>query len=439
VVDYVGDLIYHDGKVNSIDTPEGRAVPLDTLNQGFTYQFFYADHLGNLRVAYSVAPNGAMIVQENHYGPMGELLEGISSNSEVYPYLFQGKEREFAWGLGLDDFHARMYDPLTGRMLGIDAVDHYGMSGYTGMANNPISTIDPDGNDPFIAAAIGGIISGAGYTLNAAFAPGGLKANWRLGQFAKSVGIGAISGAFAFGIGEAAAGMSGIGKFAFQTGMHGYIGGFSSVVQGGSFGSGFATGAAGSIVGAATANMSVATQIGASALFSGGVAELSGGNFWQGAAQGAIIAGLNHGFHRFLQDDPFARKREDLAKWAESHWYDESQMWAYDVNPQSNKCNIFCFDGMMTNEMSPYDYPLRAGEWGDENKSIPGWKIVKRPQRGDIGAFKANYVDASGHMGIMRNSQSLIYANRTHVASAPTNVTQWATKQWVYRRYIGKK
>ena len=40
-IDYMGELIYHDGKVVSIDTPEGRAVPLDTLNQDFTYRFFY--------------------------------------------------------------------------------------------------------------------------------------------------------------------------------------------------------------------------------------------------------------------------------------------------------------------------------------------------------------------------------------------------------------
>ena len=40
-MDYMGELIYHDGVLVSIDTPEGRTVPLDTLNEGFTYQFFY--------------------------------------------------------------------------------------------------------------------------------------------------------------------------------------------------------------------------------------------------------------------------------------------------------------------------------------------------------------------------------------------------------------
>lgn len=162
VVDYMGDLIYHNSQLVSIDTPEGRAVPLDTTNQSFTYQFFYNDHLGSLRIAYSVAPNGAYIVQENHFGPLGELLEGISSNSAIYPYLFQSKEREFAWGLSLDDFMTRTYDPFTGRMWQVDGADQFA-SGYVGMGNNAVAQIDPDGQFvPLViagAALIGGGIN----------------------------------------------------------------------------------------------------------------------------------------------------------------------------------------------------------------------------------------------------------------------------------------
>ncbi|TAE39865.1 MAG: hypothetical protein EAZ70_04775 [Runella slithyformis] len=40
VVDYVGNLIYHDGQLVSIDTPEGRAVPLDSTNQDFYLPVF---------------------------------------------------------------------------------------------------------------------------------------------------------------------------------------------------------------------------------------------------------------------------------------------------------------------------------------------------------------------------------------------------------------
>ena len=38
---------------------------------------------------------------------------------------------------------------------------------------------------------------------------------------------------------------------------------------------------------------------------SGGVgAELSGGNFWQGAVTGGIVAGLNHEMHKMGGEDP---------------------------------------------------------------------------------------------------------------------------------------
>lgn len=38
---------------------------------------------------------------------------------------------------------------------------------------------------------------------------------------------------------------------------------------------------------------------------SGGIgAELSGGNFWEGAVTGGIVAGLNHAMHKMGEDPP---------------------------------------------------------------------------------------------------------------------------------------
>jgi len=61
--------------------------------------------------------------------------------------LYQGKEWQTSLALNLYDFHARQYDPATGRMLGVDpqAMSFAGMSPYTGMGNNPLLFIDPDG------------------------------------------------------------------------------------------------------------------------------------------------------------------------------------------------------------------------------------------------------------------------------------------------------
>ena len=243
VVDYMGELIYHqsdgsDGKLVSINTDEGRAVPLDSTNQDFTYQFFYNDHLGNLRVTYSVAPNGAYITQENHFGPTGELLEGISTNSETYPYLFQGKEREFAWGLGFDDFETRTYYPFTGRMWQIDGADQFA-SGYVGMGNNAVNGVDPDGQWVHIAigAAVGGLVN-----LGTKLYQGKIR-NFKDGAVA--FGIGAVAGGITAATGGAGAVYASTGSFAgafsataVAASSTGFLGGAIAGTIGSAFGSG---------------------------------------------------------------------------------------------------------------------------------------------------------------------------------------------------------
>lgn len=45
-------------------------------------------------------------------------------------------------------------------------------------------------------------------------------------------------------------------------------------------------------------------QVGASAVSGGLGAELSGGDFWRGAATGGIVAGANHGLHKLQEVNP---------------------------------------------------------------------------------------------------------------------------------------
>ena len=65
VTDYIGDLIYRNDTLQSISHAEGISRPLDASNSDFLPQFFYTDHLGNTRLIYGVARNGAYMVQEN--------------------------------------------------------------------------------------------------------------------------------------------------------------------------------------------------------------------------------------------------------------------------------------------------------------------------------------------------------------------------------------
>ena len=98
------------------------------------------------------------------------------------------------------------------------------------------------------AACWGAVIGGAGYTANVAFSDGGFN-NWNWGQFGKSVGVGALSGAATFGVGEI---FGGTGTFMKEVGRglsHGLVQGGVSVLEGGDFWSGFASGSLGSWAG----------------------------------------------------------------------------------------------------------------------------------------------------------------------------------------------
>lgn len=440
---YMGDLIYRNDSLKTILHDEGRIAYQN--DNAYIYQFFILDHLGNTRAIVQRLNATTALVQENHYGVWGEVLEGIGTQGD-WNFLYQGKEFISDYGY---DFHARSYDTWSGRFDGIDPIDNYSISGFAGMANNPATFIDPDGKNPIVAAiVIGAIIGGVSYGLNAAMQPGGFRQNWNWGQFAMSVGVGAISGAFTYGIGEAAQTLHGIGKFAFQAGMHGYVGGFSSVMQGGTFGSGFLTGVAGSAFGSATGRLPKGLQIGGSALFSGMVAELSGGNFWQGAAQGGIIAGFNHVAHSI---------NEMIARTAES--YIGSEDWAYDrekdnFKKDTWKCNKFCYDVLqeagaetkytrygLSYDLVPLskDRPYKAGEWGDPDFDIPNWKVVSKPSRGDVAAYKAPYNDATGHVGIVTGGGKGVWANKTVIRQDYINNTTWNTPHTIiYRRYVGR-
>ena len=86
-----------------------------------------------------------------------------------------------------------------------------------------------------------------------------------------------------------------------QAVVHGFAQGTLSLRQGGTFEQAFVAGALGSL-GASGWSSIMGTGGGAmiafGALSRGVGAELSGGNFWQGALIGGVVAGLNHAMHK---------------------------------------------------------------------------------------------------------------------------------------------
>jgi hypothetical protein len=163
------------------------------------------------------------------------------------------------------------------------------------------------------AAIIGAGIGAAGYTASIALSNGGFN-NWNWGQFAKAVGIGAVSGAITAGIGNTFGnvGAHGISGEFVRAGAHGFANGFIAEFTGGDFMQGFASGGLGSLAGSGFQSLggiakTAVGMVGFSAVAGGIGAELSGGDFWKGAAIGGMVAGLNHLAHEFEGDPPIKK------------------------------------------------------------------------------------------------------------------------------------
>jgi RHS repeat-associated protein len=307
-LDYQGEFLFQDDRLSKIITEEGYASPSKKNKKKLTYFYVVSDHLGHSRVVLDEKEN---VVQTTAYYPYGLPITDLSSEIKNN-YLYTGKEFIGEFGLNWYDHHARQYDAEIGRWSAIDP-QLVSASPYMAMGNNPMMMIDPDGENPLVAAIIiGAIIAGGSYTASVAFSDGGFS-NWNWGQFSGSVITGAASGALTSGVGSAFGGLGGSALNSFgakalneagRAFAHGVVQGSLGMAQGGSFKNGFASGALGSMGGSAFGAVGgkfAKSGVGMTSFsaLSGGVgAELSGGDFWRGAGTGATIGLLNHFMHQ---------------------------------------------------------------------------------------------------------------------------------------------
>jgi RHS repeat-associated protein len=152
--EYMGELLYRNDTLISVSHSEGKAVP-DANGDNFDYQYFLTDYQGNTRYIYHQEGTQAVVLQETHYGPYGEVLYGVGIQGD-WKFLYQGKE--YVDLLNGYDFMWRQYDQNIGRFLSIDPDSQFS-SGYVGMGNMPHIGIDPDGR--WVHLVIGAIIGGA--------------------------------------------------------------------------------------------------------------------------------------------------------------------------------------------------------------------------------------------------------------------------------------
>ena len=164
--------------------------------------------------------------------------------------------------VGLIHMNARLYDPVLARFISADSVApspgfSQGLNRYSYVYNNPFGSTDPSGNNPWAILAFfliaGGIATDNATLVQAGFAllgpgiltaaMGGFTAGWVTsgGDF-NSAFRGAAFGIVSAGANLAAGGVFARGGFESIV-LHGLVGGTISSLQGGSFKSGFRSGA----------------------------------------------------------------------------------------------------------------------------------------------------------------------------------------------------
>ena len=215
---------------------------------------------------------------------------------------FTGKKLDPVTGLYY--FNQRYYDPELGRFLSNDP-KHQSMNPYMYCSNSPLMYVDPDGEFffAFFAAAFWGGATAAGINVAAQIGDNilhgrGLGAvNWQ--NAGNSFASGALSAGLSFGVGAIGDALNMGDNLAFKTVAHGMSGGIQSMASGGSFGSGFAGGAAGNIFGGMGGDNLVDRTF-YSGLGSGTAAMMTGGSFGQGFMAGAYNQMFNWGMHEGL-------------------------------------------------------------------------------------------------------------------------------------------
>lgn len=346
-----------------ISSPVGLVAIVESQGSTHTLHYTYTDHLGSI---VTVTNASAAIEAQQSFDAWGRrriydtwaLLAPTEAVSNIQVWLYRGYTgHEHLDQFGLINMNGRLYDPVLGRMLSpdnyiSDAGFTQDYNRYSYARNNPLLYTDPDGNNPIVGAIIGAV----SYTLGVALSDGGFK-NWNWFGFASSVVVGAMTGGFAAEVGGALSSavaantLSSFAAGAIQVGAYAAFGGTTSYLTGGSFLSGALTGAAGSAMGSLTGlipgiqtnGWGTAVQVGSSAAFGGIVADLSGGNFWRGAAQAAIIAGFNHAAHRMGENIfKIANNLEEIIDQLNEHKVGEniSGKEISNLNPKLSKADL---------------------------------------------------------------------------------------------------
>jgi RHS repeat-associated protein len=294
-------------ELHYISSPAGLIAIVERVNNTDNYHYTYTDHLGSIL---TVTNSNGAIEKEQSFDAWGRRRDSNSwilqaaTTSTGLPWLYRGfTGHEHLDQFGLINMNARLYDPVLGRMISPDnfvngAFDSQGYNRYSYARNNPLSYVDPDGNNPISLGALlvhaiqGALISAAVNVAVQVVQNGGFN-NFDWNSVGMAALQGAVGAAFSFGIGEL-----GLNPFN-STVAHAVSGGIQSAIFGGNFWQGAVSGTIGSVLGRQTqgidaglvGNFVIAGSISAI------TASVIGGDPFQSFVTGGAVAAFNHYLH----------------------------------------------------------------------------------------------------------------------------------------------
>lgn len=300
------------------------------------FVYLHRDYQGTIL---AISGNGGVIKERRQFDPWGVLRKHYKGNVETTAAIIETVDfelltdrgytgHEHFFSVGIIHMNGRIYDPVLRTFLSPDPFiqdpnNSQNYNRYAYVWNNPLLYTDPSGNFVFLgyagyaayiaAATVGAIIGGITYSGVALY-----SGTFSWGGLTKSILVGAVSGVVSAGIGDVINSASTAICTAYptltqiqidliltvpQAALHGISQGFIQGISGGNMSQNFLTAAISSITAGGYGMLGSVTQTGlGQALFgtvSGGVtAQLQGGNFWQGAAVGLTVSGLNHVAHK---------------------------------------------------------------------------------------------------------------------------------------------
>jgi len=282
-------------------------------------RYLHADQLGSID---TITDEGGSVVERLSYDPFGQRRQSNWQDAtgpitSLTPYGYTGQEH--IEEVGLIHMNGRVYDPQLGRFVSPDPFVQFphstqGMNRYTYVNNNPMILTDPSGynyfkrvvkaynkwtpqgrslayairKNPEVAVPLGTIAAGIACNGAGAACAGAFSA-YATTTLGGSNQQALRSGAITYATARAYSEVGGQELHGVKnTVANGMVGGASSRASGGSFRSGFMSGA---FTSAATAHMNFSSNYSytaAGAAIGGTASVLGGGKFGDGAVTGAF-------------------------------------------------------------------------------------------------------------------------------------------------------